>query len=170
METNSENGFNFWANRFHEQFSKGSRLEKEFRLTRTLVLTARRWTSFADGLVRAATGHTRARWQTLSALTFSDGPVGTLDLARRMGLRWPTLIRVLNELEAEGLVHRARDATDGRLRMIAITSSGEELVERVLTILNPVRADVLSIFSDEELVTAERVIERLLTALVAREN
>lgn len=170
METNSENAFDVWANRFHQQFEEGSRLEKEFRLTRTIVLTARRWTTHADGLVRAATGHTRARWQTLSALTFSDGPVGTLDLARRMGLRWPTLIRVLNELEAEGLVDRARDETDGRLRMIAITPQGRALVDRVLTILNPARADVLSVFSDEELVTAERLIQRLLTVLVARDS
>ncbi|MBO9671138.1 MAG: MarR family transcriptional regulator [Sphingobium sp.] len=170
METNNENAFDVWANRFHQQFDKGSRLEKEFRLTRTIVVTARRWTTYTDGLVRAATGHTRARWQTLSALTFSDGPVGTLDLARRMGLRWPTLIRVLNELETEGLVDRARDETDGRRHLIAITPQGRELVDRVLTILNPARADVLSDFSDEELVAAERVIQRLLTVLIARDG
>ena len=115
MSSPGEDAFELWARSFHQQFDKGSRLEKEFKLTRTLVVTARRWTSYADGLVRTATGYPRARWQTLSALTFSDGPVGTLDLARRMGLRWPTLIRALNELEADSLVSRDRDRKSTRL-------------------------------------------------------
>lgn len=166
MTSGAETAFDSWAKRFHGQFAKGSRLEKEFRFTRTLVVAARRWTSFADGLVRANTGHPRARWQTLSALTFSEGPVATLDLARRMGLRWPTLIRVLHELEAQKLIRRDRDAADGRLRMIDVTPEGRSLVERVGLILNPARAEMLAQFSDEELVIAERILDRLLTMLV----
>jgi len=167
MTFKGETQFEDWAKRFHEQYDEGSRLEKEFKLTRKLVLTARRWTSFADDLVRKRTQHSRARWQTLSALAFSEGSVGTLELAGRLAVRWPTLIRVLNELEREGLIRREPDRTDRRTRLITITPEGRRLMSRVRDILDPARSRVLAKFSDEDLVTAERVLDEIFTHLVA---
>ncbi|BBC71144.1 conserved hypothetical protein [Altererythrobacter sp. B11] len=166
MSFKGESTFDHWAKRFHEQYEEDSRLEKEFKLTRKLVLTARRWTSYVDDLVRKRTGHSRARWQTLSALTFIEGRVGTLDLARHMAVRWPTLIRTLNEMEAEGLVKREPDPDDGRMRLISITPEGRRVMSRVRDVLDPARSKVLASFSDEELVVAEQVLDRLFQHLV----
>lgn len=167
MTFKGESEFDAWARRFHEQYEEGSRLEKEFRLTRKLILTARRWTSYVDELVKKRTGHSRARWQTLSALSFSEGNVGTLELARRLAVRWPTLIRVLNELETEGLIRRLPDTSDKRMRLVAITPEGRRVMGRVRDILDPARTRVLARFSDEELVIAERVLDQLFEHLVA---
>jgi MarR family transcriptional regulator for hemolysin len=166
MTFKGESEFDAWAKRFYEQYEEGSRLEKEFRLTRKLILTARRWTSYIDEVVKKRTGHSRARWQTLSALSFSEGTVGTLELARRLAVRWPTLIRVLNELEAEGLIRRLPDPGDKRMRLVAITPEGRRVMARVRDILDPARSRVLAHFSDEELVIAERVLDRIFEHLV----
>lgn len=166
MTFKGESEFDRWASRFHEQYEEGSRLEKEFRLTRKIILTARRWTSYIDEVVKKRTGHSRARWQTLSALSFSEGNVGTLELARRLAVRWPTLIRVLNELEAEGLIRRLPDPDDRRARFIAITPEGRRVMARVRDILDPARTTVLARFSDKELVIAERVLDQIFEHLV----
>jgi len=167
MAGREDGEFEGWAKRFYEQYEEGSRLEKEFRLTRKLILTARRWTSYIDEVVKKRTGHSRARWQTLSALSFSEGTVGTLELARRLAVRWPTLIRVLNELDAEGLIRRLPDPHDRRMRLITMTPEGRRVMGRVRDILDPARTQVLAGFSDEELVMAERVLDRIFEHLVA---
>ena len=95
-----EGEFDSWATRFGEFYAEGSRDELEFRFSRLLILAARRWSTFIDEAIRQKTGQPRARWQTLSALAFSDGPIATIELAERMAVQWPSLIRTLDGLEA----------------------------------------------------------------------
>ena len=165
MTCKGEGEFDVWASRFHEFFEKGGRSEKEFRLTRKLVLAARRWTNYADEMIKTQTGYSRAHWQTLCALAFSDGPVATLELSRRMSVQWPTLIRVLNDLEKKGLIERAVNPDDRRSRLLRISPAGRKVMSRVQDMLDPSRKEVLSCFSDDELVTVEEVLDRLFLVL-----
>ena len=151
-----------WAGRFHEHYAHDSRLEKEFLFTRGLVITARRWTSYVDVLVKQRTGISRAQWQTLSALTFRDGPVAVGDLSRNMHVKWPTAIRVLKELEALELISSEPDPNDARVRLIAITKEGERIMEEVREVLDPTRAKVLGALSDDELLAGTRMLELLM--------
>jgi MarR family transcriptional regulator for hemolysin len=165
MTVQVEADFREWAARFAEFYVPGSRSEKEFRLTIKLVMAARRWTTQADEYVQRKTGHSRARWQTLSALAFSDGPVATLELARRLAIRWPTLIRILKELDEAGLISRRTDPGDKRSRLVAITPEGRRVMLRVQDVLDPLRSRALASFSDEDLVRTEAVLTRLFTVL-----
>ena len=166
MTSKEEVGFERWASRFPEFYEPGTREEKEFQLTRKLILAARRWTTHADDHVRRKTGHSRARWQTLSALAFSEGPVATMELATRVSVRWPTVIRMLNHLEEEGLIRRELDPTDKRSRLVSITAQGRRVIGRVQDVLDPVRTRALADFSNEELVATERMLDRLFAVLV----
>lgn len=168
MSFKGEAEFDRWAVRFSEFCEPGSRIEKEFRLTRQLIVAARRWTTYIDEAVKQRTGHSRARWQTLSALRFSECPVTTLDLADRMAVRWPTLVKVLNELERENLIKREVNPNDKRSRLISITPEGERLSAEVQAILDPLRSGALAKFSDEELVETEAVLDRLFKVLVSQ--
>lgn len=168
MKFKGEVEFDSWAKRFHEHYEAGSRLEKEFKLTRKLVLSARRWTSYIDALVTSKTGNSRARWHTLSALTFCDGPVGVVELSRSMGVKWPTAIRVLKDLEAEGLIRREVDQDDRRSSLVTITAEGRRVMARVRDVLDPARSEILRKFTDDELVVAERVIDELFVELVRK--
>lgn len=157
--------FDRWATNFYDYYEPGSRADHEFRLTRKLVITAHKWTSFIDEQVRRKTGFSRSRWQTLAAIAFAGGPVATLELAGRMGVQWPTVVRVLNEMEAEGLIERTQSSDDRRYRMIAITPAGQTLLEEVLEITNPLRAARLAGIATEDLIASERVLDRMLGTL-----
>jgi MarR family transcriptional regulator, transcriptional regulator for hemolysin len=166
MTFKGETEFEEWAVRFPEFYEPGTRLEKEFRLTRKLVLAARRWTTHVDERVKQKTGHSRARWQTLSALTFSEGPVATVELASRLAVQWPTLVRILNDLEKSDLIRREKDPNDHRSRLVSITAEGRRVMARVQDVLDPMRTRALAEFSDDELVVAEGVLDRLFKVLV----
>jgi len=157
--------FDRWATTYHDYYEPGSRADHEFRLTRKLVITARKWTAFIDEQVRRKTGFSRSRWQTLAAIAFAGGPVATLELAGRMGVQWPSVVRVLSEMEAEGLIERTQSSDDRRYRMIAITPAGRALLDEVLEITNPIRAARLAEIATEDLIASERVLDRMLARL-----
>jgi MarR family transcriptional regulator, transcriptional regulator for hemolysin len=160
-----EGEFNSWAARFGEFYPDGSRAELEFRFSRLLILAARRWSTYIDEAIREKTGQPRARWQTLAALAFSDGPIATIELAERMAVQWPSLIRTLNELEAEGLVERRINPADKRSRLVTITDKGVAVFREVKAVLDPTRAALLESFSTEELQVTERLLERFFGAI-----
>lgn len=160
-----EGEFDSWAARFGEFYTDGSRPEIEFRFSRLLILAARRWSTFIDEAIREKTGQPRARWQTLAALAFSDGPIATIELAERMAMQWPSLIRTLDGLEREGLVERRINPADKRSRRVTITDKGLAVFREVKAVLDPTRAGLLEGFSDEELRTAERLLDRFFTRI-----
>ena len=160
-----EGEFDRWAARFGEFYAKGSRPEIEFRFSRLLILAARRWSTFIDEAIRQKTGQPRARWQTLAALAFSEGPIATIELAERMAVQWPSLIRTLDGLEAERLIERRINPADKRSRLVTITDKGLEVFRAVKAVLDPTRAALLEGFSDEELRAAERLLDRFFGAI-----
>jgi MarR family transcriptional regulator, transcriptional regulator for hemolysin len=160
-----EEDFAGWATEFHRFYEDGTRAYNEFRFSRILILAGRRWTTRIDEIIRRKTGHTRARWQTLFAIAFAKEPVATLDLSERMGVQWPTLVRTLNDLEAEGLVERRMNPDDKRSRLIAITPEGRKVLRKVKRALDPLRAQLLDEFTDEELAASERILDRLFNKL-----
>jgi MarR family transcriptional regulator for hemolysin len=160
-----EGEFDSWAKRFGEFYAEGSRPELEFRFSRLLILAARRWSTFIDEAIRQKTGQPRARWQTLAALAFSDGPMATIELAERMAVQWPSLIRTLDGLEAEGLVERRVNPADKRSRRVTITPQGLAVFREVKAVLDPTRAALLEAFSDRELHAAERLLDRFFNVI-----
>jgi MarR family transcriptional regulator for hemolysin len=151
------------SGRYHEFFPPGSREDVEFRLTRKLVLTARRWTAISEDQIKAATGQSRSRWQILLSLAFADPAVTTSALSLRLGIKWPPLVRTLNELEADGLVRRTGNPDDKRSRLIEITPAGYEVAMQVQPVLAKVRADVLAGLDQDELILATRLLDTILS-------
>jgi MarR family transcriptional regulator for hemolysin len=160
-----EGEFDSWATRFGEFYPDGSRPELEFRFSRLLILAARRWSSYIDEAIREKTGQPRARWQTLAALAFSDGPIATIELSERMAVQWPSLIRTLDGLEAEGLVERKINPADKRSRRVTITGKGLAVFREVKAVLDPTRAALLEGFSHDERRVAERLLDRFFTRI-----
>ena len=165
MNERDEDEFDSWATRFGEFYPAGARDELEFRFWRLLILAARRWSKFIDEAIRRKTGQPRARWQTLAALAFSDGPIATIELAERMAVQWPSLIRTLDGLEAQGLVERRVNPADKRSRLVTITDQGLAVFRQVKAVLDPTRAALLEGFADDELRVAERLLDRFFAAI-----
>jgi MarR family transcriptional regulator for hemolysin len=165
MSDEGEGEFDGWAARFGEFYAAGSRTELEFRFSRLLILAARRWSTHIDDVIRQRTGQPRSRWQTLAALAFSAGPIATIALAERMAVQWPSLVRTLNDLEAEGLVERRVDPADKRSRRVSITAEGLAVFREVKAVLDPTRAELLAGFADDELAAAERLLARFFAVM-----
>jgi MarR family transcriptional regulator for hemolysin len=164
-EHGNEGEFDGWAKRFGEFYADGSRAELEFRFSRLLILAARRWSTYIDEVIRQRTGQPRSRWQTLAALAFSEGPIATIELAERMAVQWPSLIRTLNDLEAEDLIERRINPADKRSRLVTITGRGLAVFGEVKAVLDPARAALLKGFPDEELAAAERLLDRFFAVM-----
>jgi DNA-binding MarR family transcriptional regulator len=75
----------------------------------------------------AQEGVTAPRLSVLSVLVFGgDRTIGELAVAE--GVRPPTMTRLIDGLERDGLVKRSADATDARIVRVAVTKRGAALL------------------------------------------
>jgi DNA-binding MarR family transcriptional regulator len=74
-----------------------------------------------------ALGESPARLSALSVLVFG-GPRTFAALARIEGVRAPTMTRLVAGMEADGLVSRQPDPTDGRAMLVSATDRGRALL------------------------------------------
>lgn len=68
------------------------------------------------------------------------GPIGQIDLVRYLRIDPATMAAALEHLEALGAVERERDANDRRRYVVALTSSGRDLLARADNALKQVDA------------------------------
>ncbi len=79
--------------------------------------------------VDESSGLTAPRLSALSVIVF-NGPITLGKLAEAEQVRPPTMTRIVNALEEEKLVVKARDPGDGRLIRIAATTKGKRVLIR----------------------------------------
>lgn len=74
-------------------------------------------------------GLSPARFSLLATLRYA-GPQVVSRLAQIEGVSQPTVTKLVNALEAAGLVHRQPDPTDGRATLVHLSPGGRALVRR----------------------------------------
>jgi DNA-binding MarR family transcriptional regulator len=79
-----------------------------------------------DRLV-ADLGLSSARWQVLGAIALSPVPEPVARLARTMGLHRQGVQRIVNELEAEGIIALENNPHHRRAKLVRLTKKGEAL-------------------------------------------
>ena len=75
-------------------------------------------------------GVTEQQWRVVRALADYE-PIDAGDLARRSFLLAPSLTRILQFLEGEGLVRRSADSSDQRRSLLSLTANGRRLFDQV---------------------------------------
>ncbi len=110
------------------------------------------------------TGLSAPRLSALSVIVFGGGPITLGQLAAAEQVRPPTMTRLVNALEAEGLVSRSRDRLDGRITYLRATPRGQALLRagrsrRVAALSR--RLSGLSAKDREVLASAATLLERL---------
>ncbi|MDH3350607.1 MAG: homoprotocatechuate degradation operon regulator HpaR [Gammaproteobacteria bacterium] len=75
-------------------------------------------------------GLTEQQWRVIRALADGDR-LDASELARRSYLLAPSLTRILQFLEKEGLVKRSSDSRDQRRSVLALTAKGRRVFNRV---------------------------------------
>lgn len=80
-----------------------------------------------------------------------DNPgVGASDVAAVLRLQLPNLIKLLNELEAGGLLKRMKSRNDGRAIELVLTAKGEKLADQALKSAKPYNQAMLSKLDEAE--------------------
>ena len=77
-------------------------------------------------------GITFRQCQVLAWLAL-EGEQSQIELASRMNIEPPTLVRVLDRMERDGLIQRGRDPADQRRTVIEATARGRKLVKLLST-------------------------------------
>jgi DNA-binding MarR family transcriptional regulator len=128
-------------------------LGRSSRLTRLLMRSGSR------DLTRTETG-------LLGSLT--DGPRRITELAETEALAQPSVSKLVDSLEARGLVTRERAAGDGRVVLVSISADGRDRLASVRAEIRSLLRLTLSELEDDDLtalVTAGEVLERLIELL-----
>ncbi len=82
-------------------------------------------------------------------------------LADEMSIEGPSLVRLIDLLQAEGLVERREDPTDRRAKTLHITALGQNKVEQINHVLRRVRAELLADVSADELAVTFAVLRKI---------
>ena len=121
---------------------------------------ARLWRREAD-LALANHGLSQATAHPLRVLSGRGKCVRQGALADELGIEGPSLVRLIDLLQSEGLVERREDPTDRRAKTLHMTDKGDAKAEEINRVLRRVRADLLKDISAEDLAVTYDVLQRI---------
>jgi len=136
----------------------------EILLTVQVVLAARRWRALLDDKLRPIE-QSSARMEALSAIYHSPPLSPQVEVARRLRIEGPTLTRMLDSLEKDGLVERLADPADRRTKLLRVTPEGERALEEIFDIADEMRERLLRGFSDDQVAQVNAFLAEVLTRL-----
>ncbi|WP_377839596.1 MarR family winged helix-turn-helix transcriptional regulator [Bosea sp. UC22_33] len=104
-------------------------------------------------------GLTLSRARLLMELAKADGPIQS-DLAGLLDIEQPTLVRLLDGLERNGMIERRAVEGDRRARRVFLTEAARAQAQDILDFLAELRAGILQGITPEELEAALDVLRR----------
>ena len=135
---------------------------------RAALVTRRFRARFAEKVRSSA--QTEARWSALYFLSHSPEGLIQTDLAERRGVQGPTLVRLLDALEEQGLVARRSAPEDRRVKRVVILPAGLEVIGEIDAVASDLRNSCFAGLSDEDLRTTLRVLDMVSQGLEARSH
>ena len=139
----------------------GSLADKKLRITRRILFLGRRWRNMMDEALRA-TGNNHARWVTLLWVDMMAGRANLGELAEQIAVELPTLVRLLNRLEREGLVERRALGNSNRAKTVVLTAKGKRALVPMSKVINRTRARFLEDIDEQRLAPALELLDDVL--------
>ncbi|WP_342152008.1 MarR family transcriptional regulator [Methylorubrum sp. SB2] len=128
--------------------------------THALLLSGRQWRRLADATTEAH-GVSEAKALPLVLIGRLGGAPRQTVLAEAVGIEGPSLVRLLDQLEAAGLVLRKEDPTDRRAKILSLTDTGRAVVARIEADLDRLRQAVFAGVSADDLEASLRVFRAI---------
>ena len=128
-----------------------------------LSRAARQWRRAADVGLRPF-DLTEATWLPLVHIARAPAPPRQKDLAASMSLDGSSVVRLLDNLEAAGLIQR-KEGEDRRAKIITLTPRGKAIADKVETVARRIRSDALAGLSDRDIETTVRVLHHVSRVL-----
>jgi MarR family transcriptional regulator, transcriptional regulator for hemolysin len=117
-------------------------------------------------------GASMATWLVLHH-AFEAPDLSQSQLAARLDIEGPTLVRHLDRLEADGLLERRRDVSDRRVVRVRLTPAGRDAETRLRSIAHGVNIELRKLLgNDHEIVerSLERIRQYALASLAERKQ
>lgn len=145
---------------------RSSKAQTQWLLGNTIGLIARRWRAKMDARI-AGFGLTEARWRTVLHMARNGDGLTQKDLAARLGIEAPTLVRTLDWLEGEGLVERRASPQDRRAKTVHLTAKARPIIQAIEDVATGVRAEMMDGIPEAELAACLSVLGRIVEGLAA---
>jgi len=111
-------------------------------------------------------GLTEQQWRIIRALSEVE-EIDAGELARISFILAPSLSRILQKLDAKGLVFHRNDANDQRRTLISLTQSGHELFQRVRNPSSEAYEEIAHALGAERLEELYAILEEVESRLKA---
>jgi MarR family transcriptional regulator for hemolysin len=131
-----------------------------------LSVAGRKMRTLFDALVRQK-GLNLSRARLLLQLAKGEAVTQT-ELAARLELEHPTIVRLLDGLEKQGLILRSVVDGDRRAKQVSLTPVAREEVAALDATVGAMRGALLHDISEEELAVASRVLAKLVRNIEAQ--
>ncbi|MEA9391951.1 MarR family transcriptional regulator [Acerihabitans sp. TG2] len=133
-----------------------------------IAQTARQWRRVIDRKLQPY-GLTEATWVPLLYLSRAEKPMLQKDLAEAITLDASSVVRLLDNLQAQGLIER-HEGSDRRAKEIRLTDHGQQRVQQVEGIALAVRNQVLSGVDDHDIEQMNGLLTQVLASLALVEK
>lgn len=124
----------------------------------TLVVAARKWRRTSHDVLAAFNVSEACATPLLTASRLGSA-VRQVTLADHVGIEGPSLVRLLDQLCAAGLMRREEDPEDRRAKTVALTKEGRAVTAKMEEELITLRAQALKGVSRSDLEAALRVLD-----------
>ena len=121
----------------------------------------RRWRKMLDERLKDL-GVTQARWSTMVYLEKGGEGLTQRELASLMAIENPTLGRLLDSLEQQGLIERRPCPHDRRARRLHLTTAGRAFMDDLSERAEVLREEMLEGISDKEIECTVKVFHKIL--------
>lgn len=140
--------------------------EPEERFALSLYETARTWRAKIDEQLRPM-GLSSASWSVIFTLATADSPLSQREIADRLFVECPTVVRLLDRLEKLGWVRRDPVPEDRRRNRVRLTAKILEHNDAIHAVAMRVHRETLADIPADKLAVALEVLETLRARLCA---
>ncbi|WP_339512701.1 MarR family transcriptional regulator [Pseudomonas sp. RL_15y_Pfl2_60] len=139
----------------------------QHRFAMQIAQMSRAWRAELDRRL-VGLGLSQARWLVLLHLARFDELPTQRELAQSVGVEGPTLARLLDSLEAQGLVSRQAVPEDRRAKKIALSPQAEPLIKKIEAISTELRKELFAGIDEQDLDRCQQVHAKILSNLERR--
>ena len=136
-------------------------LTDHHRFGMQLAHMSRGWRAELDRRL-AGLNLSQARWLVLLHLARFDEAPTQRELAQSVGVEGPTLARLLDSLEAQGLIKRQAVLEDRRAKKIVLCPPAKPLIDQIETIATQLRRELFVGVDEEDMRVCMRVHGHIL--------
>jgi len=128
------------------------------------LITSRSAKIFAAALEKELKPYnvTRAQWIAMFYIYNSNNYITQRQLANKVSSKEPTVVRLIQKMELDGLLFRTGSEEDKRIKYISLTEKGIKTCMELEPVVAKFKNDVVADISEKDLQTLTDVLDKMI--------